>query len=83
MEHLIVLVTVLPSTNEVYRLSKKEKSKNLVVFQLMIKEYQWRGWEDYILLYMNRKNFLEAWVEIGQTFDKRFVLYMENTFKTH
>ena len=46
-----------------------------------IKMRQWVGWQEYIVNYCARKNFKDAWIISGNTFDTSFQIFMQDILR--
>jgi hypothetical protein len=42
-----------------------------------VKERQWQGWHDYMIMWASRPDFRQAWPALGPQFDQKFVQEME------
>jgi hypothetical protein len=65
----IIMFTILFSIFERAYITYKDKSRK-------IKKEQYNGWIDYMVEFVDRENFKEAWKISGKTFQQEFQYYM-------
>lgn len=74
-EELILFSWLLSLLERAYLLQSKRDPLSL--------QKQWGGWKDYIDSYCQRKNFQAAWKVIGEMWDPRFELFINEMIKKY